>query len=102
MEANAALQKAKPDNRTASQKRRAEYQEQQREYLRGLGLMQQIQAELDGVTAESVPVAKLKIETRLKLLAKILPDTREIELTGPDGGPVQLEKIERVIVDVTP
>lgn len=25
-----------------------------------------------------------------------------LAITGPDGGPVQLEKIERVIVDVTP
>jgi phage-related minor tail protein len=102
MEANAAPQKDKPDNRTAAQKRRAEFQEQQREYLRGLGLMQQIQSDLDGVSAETVQVAKLKIETRLKLLGKILPDVKEaaIELTGADGGPIEtVSKIERVIAD---
>lgn len=100
MESNPAAQKEKPDNRTAAQKRRAEYQEQQREYLRGLGLMQQIQGDLDTVTADNVAVARLKIETRLKLLGKILPDVKEqaVELTGADGGPI-VSKIVREIVD---
>jgi hypothetical protein len=84
----------KPDNRTASQKRRAEYQEQQREYLRGLGLMQQIQADIDSVTNENLPVVKFKTETRIKLLGKILPEVKEsaLELSGPDGGPIQTER----------
>ena len=86
MEANVAEQKEKPDIRTAAAKRRASFQEEQREYLRGLGLMRQIQSDLESVTGESLPVVKFKTETRLKLLAKILPDTREVELTGPEGG----------------
>lgn len=103
MDANAPEQKAKPDNRTGAQKRRAEYQEQQREYLRGLGLMQQIQTDLGEVTQENVTVKKLQIETRLKLLGKILPDVKEtaVELTGADGGPVEVSRIERVVVDGT-
>lgn len=83
-------QKQKPDNRTAAQKRRAEYQEQQREYLRGLGLIQQIHADIDSVTADSLPVVKFKNEMRLKLLGKILPDMKELELTGEAGGPIQI------------
>lgn len=103
MESNAAPHKEKPDNRTGSQKRRAEYQEAQREYLRGLGLMQQIRTDLDAeISVEQLAVVKFKTETRLKLLAKILPDTREVELTGPDGGPMQLETIRREIVDPSP
>ena len=78
----------KPDNRTAAQKRRAEYQEQQREHLRSLGLMQQIQADMDGVTQETLPVVKFKTETRLKLLSKVLPDLKESAVTGPDGGEI--------------
>jgi hypothetical protein len=46
--------------------------------------------------------SKLRIETRLKLLAKWDPkrygDRITQEHTGADGGPVQIEKIERVIV----
>jgi hypothetical protein len=75
----------KPDNRTAAQKRRAEYQEQQREHLRSLGLMQQIQADMEAVTPETLGVIKFKTETRLKLLAKVLPDLKESAVTGPDG-----------------
>ncbi len=71
--------------RTSAQKRRAEFQEQQREYLRGLGLMQQIQTDIDTVTAENLLVVKFKTETRLKLLQKVLPDLRENAITGPDG-----------------
>lgn len=94
-------QKDKPDNRTLAQKRRAEFQEQQREYLRGLGLMQQIQADIDVVTNENLPVLKFKTETRLKLLQKVLPDLREDAITGADGGAVEHrhEKIIREIVD---
>ena len=81
----AMTENEKPDNRTGAQKRRAEYQEQQREHLRGLGLMQQIQADIESVSQETLGVIKYKTETRLKLLAKILPDLREVANTGPDG-----------------
>jgi hypothetical protein len=103
METNAAPQKEKPDNRTAAQKRRAEFQEQQREYLRGLGLMQQIHNDLDAeITQDALPAIKFKTETRLKLLAKILPDMKELELTGPDGGPMEMvSKVVREVVDGT-
>lgn len=46
---------------------------------------------------------KLRVETRLKLLAKWHPqrygDKVTAEHVGKDGGPVQFERIERVIVD---
>lgn len=93
-------EKGKPDNRTTAQKRRAEYQEQQREHLRSLGLMQQIQADMESVTTETLPVVKFKTETRLKMLAKVLPDMKELELVGPDGGPVEtVSRIVREIAD---
>ena len=51
---------------------------------------------------EWISRSKLRIETRLKLLAKWDPkrygDKITQEHTGPDGGAVQIEKIERVIV----
>lgn len=46
---------------------------------------------------------KLQIDTRLKLLAKWDPkrygDKITQEHTGPDGGPVQITQVRRVIVD---
>lgn len=46
---------------------------------------------------------KLQIETRLKLLAKWHPkkygDKVTAEHTGPNGGAIQYERIERVIID---
>lgn len=84
----AMTENEKPDNRTVAQKRRAEYQEAQREHLRGLGLLQKIQDDIESVTAENLIVVKFKTETRLKLLAKILPDLRENTVTGEDGGPL--------------
>lgn len=59
----------------------------------------------DGMRAntEWISRSKLRIETRLKLLAKWDPkrygDKVTTELTGPDGGAVQIARIERVIVD---
>ena len=91
---------SKPDNRTHAQKRRAEYQEQQREFLRGMGLMQQIKEDLEkDVGPDRLNEVKFKTETRLKLLSKILPDVKETALTGEDGGTLQVEFIRREIVD---
>lgn len=53
-------------------------------------------------TSEGIQKAKLRIETRLKVAQRLKP--KELgekvtnELTGPDGGPVQLQRIERVVV----
>lgn len=93
--------KGKPDNRTVAQKRRAEYQEQQREYLRGLGLIEKIEADCEGIIDPAkLPEIKFKTETRLKLLSKILPDLKENALTGEGGGEVEfVAKIIREVVD---
>ncbi|MNU09652.1 hypothetical protein D3C72_2563420 [compost metagenome] len=46
---------------------------------------------------------RLQVETRLKLLAKWHPkkygEKVTAEHTGPNGAPIQYERIERVIVD---
>lgn len=65
-------------------------------------------AEGDGAKAwqlngEHVQRSKLRVETRLKLLAKWDPkrygDKLQQEHTGPGGGPVQVEEVRRTIVD---
>lgn len=57
------------------------------------------------LNGEHVQRSKLRIDTRLKLLAKWHPkkygEKVTAEHTGPGGGPVQYERIERVIVDPT-
>jgi hypothetical protein len=53
-------------------------------------------------TPEGIAHAKLRIDTRLKVAQRLKP--KELgekitnELTGPDGGPVQFQRIERVVV----
>lgn len=41
--------------------------------------------------------------TRIKaievLLRKSIPDLQSVEMSGPDGGPVEVTRIERLIVD---
>lgn len=92
--------KGKPDNRTVAQKRRAEFQEQQREYLRGLGLIEKIHSDCESdIPADKLLEVKFKTETRLKLLSKILPDLKENAVTGEEGGPLLIEKIIREVVD---
>lgn len=57
----------------------------------------------DRPNTEWISRSKLRIETRLKLLAKWDPkrygEKMQTELTGPNGGPVEIARIERVIVD---
>lgn len=78
--------KRKRDNRTVAQKRRAEYQEQQREYLRGLGLVREVMNDIEIEHDEkALPLVKWRNETRLKLINKILPDLKQTEVTQPDG-----------------
>lgn len=53
-------------------------------------------------TPEAIAHAKLRIDTRIKVAQRLKPkefgDKITNELTGPDGGPVQIAKIERVVI----
>lgn len=55
------------------------------------------------LNGEHVQRSRLRVDTRKWLLSKALPkvygDKVTQEHTGPGGGPVQVERIERVIVD---
>lgn len=55
------------------------------------------------LNGEHVQRSRLRVDTRKWLLSKALPklfgDKITQEHTGPEGGPVQFQKIERVIVD---
>lgn len=53
--------------------------------------------------SEHVQRSKLRIETRLKLLAKWDPkrygDKIQTEHSGPNGGPLQVEEVRRTVID---
>ena len=54
-------------------------------------------------TPENAQVVKLQVDTRKWVLSKKLPkkygDKVQQEVSGPNGGPVEVSKIERTIVD---
>ena len=79
---------------------RAIRQEALREQLSAQGHLQHvidICEELNKLTvpmeATEVNRKKIVIDTKLKLITKYLPDLKSTELTGPDGGPVQLADV---------
>lgn len=53
------------------------------------------------VDHEHIQRSKLRVDTRKWLLSKALPKVfgEKLELGGPNGGPLQIEKIQRTIVD---
>lgn len=66
---------------------RKERQDAMREQLRGYGLIQQVikaieKSQEDDCDFEKLQKLKFATETRLKLLNKILPDEKFIEITG--------------------
>ena len=82
----------KENSQSYAQRRRAEKKEALRDFLSGQKYIEAINNDLsrDDITSEELPVIKFKTETRLKLLAKVLPDVKAVELTGKDGGPVRV------------
>ena len=89
---NPKTDKPKPDNRTVAQKRRAEYQERQREFLRGMGLIAAIKADLEAEHEDDkLPIVKWRNDTRLKLVNKILPDLKQTEVANADGEDFRLD-----------
>ena len=59
--------------------------------------------EIADETNDDVQRARLRVDTRKWLMSKLAPkkygDKVTNEHTGPDGGPVQIERIERAIID---
>lgn len=87
-----------PDKRNLATRRRQAHREEVLEKLRNAGLVQQVIATAEKLADESVEldsnmVARLKAanDARLKLMSKYLPDVRAVEMTGEDGGPVEVK-----------
>lgn len=83
---------AKGDNRTRSQKLRAETQEDLRSRLSGIALIKAIYDEVDTPAIDEFDLAnkKWKTEVRIKLLSKVLPDLKAIELSGNQDQPLKI------------
>jgi len=68
-----------------------------REELKSREYIRQVHRILDTDDEDlNVPAAKLKLDGYFKLLAKTLPDTKAVELTGEDGGQLFPEVIKVV------
>jgi hypothetical protein len=80
-----SLNKKEKDTMTYADKRRLERKEALREQLQGQKYIEAIHDTLDAViTNDQLAVAKFKTETRLKLLAKVLPDLKAVEVSTDD------------------
>jgi len=89
----------------AQQNRRIR-QEALREQLANGGHLQHVidlaskLADLDtNLEPNEVQRLKAAIDAKMKLVNKYLPELKATELTGEDGGPIQLKAIENIIVD---
>ena len=80
-------------------KRRLEKQEALRGFLEGQKYIEAIHRTLDAdIMSDELQVIKFKTETRLKLLSKILPDLKAVEVSGDENNPITISLIERIIV----
>jgi hypothetical protein len=81
----------KENSHTYAERRKHEKQEALREFIRGHNYLQKIHNDVEDpeLTTDTLPVVKFRVETRLKLLGKILPDLKAVELSGDAENPVQ-------------
>ena len=75
-------------------RQRQKYREVMLEYLRGKGLLKAIMRDLERniVTAHDLAVTDHKQRVRLALLKKLLPDQKEMTVTG-EGGSVSMREL---------
>ena len=89
---------------TVAQKNRAVRQESLRELLQAQGHLQHVIELLDHLAdldkkldAQEIQRIKTVIDAKLKLIGKYLPDLKAMELTGDEGGPLQVERVMRLV-----
>ena len=95
-----------PDFRNMRTRKRQEKQEVLREYLSERGKLSYVldnieKMEKEGVSLEPQELQALKAATdsRIKLLAKYLPDLKAVEHTTGEDGFEFVHRIEKVIID---
>jgi hypothetical protein len=81
----------KENSHTYAERRKIEKQEVLREFIRGHNYLQKIHDDVENneITSDNLQIIKFKVETRLKLLGKILPDLKAVELSTDPENPIQ-------------
>jgi hypothetical protein len=76
------------------------------ERLKQKGLVEQVIATAEkladeAVTLDAVMVSRLKAanDARMKLIGKYLPDVKSVEMTGEEGGPVEVVTRIKLVSD---
>lgn len=92
------------DTRTRAQRNRAIRQENLRQELKARSYLDQIHGILEhnylGAEMIELQAAKLKLDGYFKLLNKVLPDLKAVEVTGENGGAVQFENLSDDDLDI--
>lgn len=97
MSANAP--NGKENSHSHATRRKEERRDALREYIKGHHILEQIDKDLSrDISDVELPVVKFKTETRLKLLNKVLPDMKAVEVTGENGGAMLFQEITRRLV----
>ena len=74
----------------------AAYAESVRARIRAGGIAKR----LEGHVLGKVDMSASQVSAALGLLKKVVPDQQAMELSGPEGGPIEsVTRIERVVVD---
>lgn len=71
------------------------HQESVREKIRASQIVNRLENHVFG----EVDLSATQVSAALGLLKKCVPDLTAAQLSGPEGGPVEIRSIERVIVD---
>lgn len=50
------------------------------------------------LTRRELAACEAYCKAAVRILAKVLPDLKSIEVTGENGGPIKIQKVERVII----
>lgn len=79
----------------AARKRKVTLSDNWKDGIRASNVMRRLYDHCNGETEMSMS----QIKAAQIILAKIVPDLSRAEVSGPDGGPMQLQQVRRVIVD---
>ena len=84
-------QMARPDKNRQRRRENLREELKAREYLRQLDeVAQEVTENWKSLSSENVSALRLKADINFKRLAKVLPDVKAVELSGPNGEDIPL------------
>lgn len=78
----------------AARKRKIELSDSWKDGIRASALLRRLYSH----ALDEVEMTRTQIEAAKVVLAKLVPDLARQEMTGPEGGPVQVEEVRRRII----